>query len=379
VILLGTSGESLAEVAADDVSARTMGESMTASRWQEVEVELTGGDRALLAAADKALRRGGLRRASHSAKLERALGLTAPDCDRLAPSTPARQVVQAYLRTQAETLKSLDPLVRREEPDAVHKMRVTTRRLRSTLQAFGTVIPRPRTAGLAGELKWLGGVLGAARDAEVLAAHLRDGLARYPAEQVIGPVEARVQAHFAGQRAAARTALLKVLDSPRYFALLNDLDTLIDDPPPGPQAALAASAVLPAAVRRSYRRTARRMRRARRARPGAPSDAALHQARKAAKRTRYASEAAAPALGKKASRFARQMKHVQSRLGDHQDAVIARPVARQLGIAAYLAGENAFSYGLLFERDAARAERLQAEARATWKKASRARYRRWLP
>jgi CHAD domain-containing protein len=31
----------------------------------------------------------------------------------------------------------------------------------------------------------------------------------------------------------------------------------------------------------------------------------------------------APAIGKKASRFAKQMKKVQSVLGDHQDAVIA--------------------------------------------------------
>ena len=228
VILLGRNGESLAEVAAEDVRARTMGASTAVSQWQEVEVELTGGDRALLKAAGQALRRDGLRPASHSAKLERALGLDlpGPDTGRLTPSSPAWQVVQAYVRTQGETLKALDPLVRRDEPDSVHKMRVTTRRLRSTMQAFGKVIPRSRTEHLAGEIKWLAGVLGEARDAEVLAAHLRDGLSRFPVEQVIGPVRARVQGHFAPQRAAARTALLRALDSQRYFALLGDLDEL---------------------------------------------------------------------------------------------------------------------------------------------------------
>ena len=65
------------------------------------------------------------------------------------------------------------------------------------------------------------------------------------------------------------------------------------------------------------------------------------------------------------------MKRVQSVLGEHQDSVIAREVARDLGIAAHLAGENAFSYGLLYEQDACDAERLQAEARQVWKKASR--------
>jgi hypothetical protein len=65
------------------------------------------------------------------------------------------------------------------------------------------------------------------------------------------------------------------------------------------------------------------------------------------------------------------MKRVQSVLGEYQDAVIARAVARDLGIAAHLAGENAFSYGLLYERDACMGERLQAEARRIWKVAAR--------
>ncbi len=64
------------------------------------------------------------------------------------------------------------------------------------------------------------------------------------------------------------------------------------------------------------------------------------------------------------------MKKVQSVLGEHQDSVIARAVARDLGIGAHLAGENAFSYGLLYGRDACGAERFQAEARRAWKRAS---------
>ena len=73
------------------------------------------------------------------------------------------------------------------------------------------------------------------------------------------------------------------------------------------------------------------------------------------------------------------MKKVQSVLGDHQDAVIARHAARDLGVGAHLAGENAFTYGLLYECEAHQAEHLQARARHVWKRASRARYRRWLP
>jgi CHAD domain-containing protein len=188
-------------------------------------------------------------------------------------------------------------------------------------------------------------------------------------------VRARIQGHFASQRAAARTELLAALDSERYFSLLDELDTLLAAPPLTAQAGRLATSVLPAAARRAPRQMDRRMRRARQAAPGPARNEALHRARKSARRARYASEAVVPAVGGNARRFARQMKRVQSVLGDHQDSVIAREVTRDLGIAAHLAGENAFSYGLLYEHDACDAARLQAKAYRSWEKASR--HPRW--
>ena len=375
VVLLDDAGKSLAEVAADDVSARTLGEVSAVSRWQEVEVELTGGDRRLLKAADGLLRHhDGLRPAARAAKLARALGDRLPkpeDPPRPTASSPAGEVVLAYLRAQAGTLMHLDPLVRLDEPDAVHQMRVAGRRLRSTLRSFGHILPRDATSGLAADLKWLGGVLGAARDGEVLAAHLRSRLRQAPVELRIGPVEARIQGHFASVRAAARTELLAALDSDRYFSLLDDLDRLLAEPPLTAEAARPAADVLPVAARRAGRQAGRRMRRAWHAPPGQARNEALHQARKSARRARYAAEALAPAAGRKARRFVSRMKQVQSVLGEHQDSVIARAVARDLGIGAHQAGENAFSYGLLYELDACEGERLQARARRIWKQASR--------
>lgn len=379
--LIGHSGEPLAEVAVDDVRARTMGDSTTMSSWREVEVELADGDRRLLKAADDLLRREGLRRARRSAKLERILGDQLPEPARpaqLTSSSPAGQVVLAYLRTHAEKLKALDPMVRRDEPDAVHQMRVATRRLRSTLRSFEGIVASDSTRRLAAELKWLGTVLGTARDGEVLASHLLAGLREGPVEVVIGPVQARVQGHFAPVYADAHTALLAVLDSERYFSLLDELDALLAEPPLTAQARMPAAQVLPAAVRRPGRQTARRMRRTRGAEQGKPMDEALHNARKAARRARYASEAVAPVIGKKAGRLAKQMKKMQSVLGDHQDSVIAQAAERDLGVKAHLAGENAFSYGLLYGRDACDAERLRAKAWRTWARASRRRYWRWL-
>lgn len=295
--------------------------------------------------------------------------------------TPAGEVVLAYLSAQTGRIGALDPEVRQERPDAVHQMRVTVRRLRSALQTFTEILSEPGTRRLRAELKWLGGVLGEARDTEVLAARLHAGLAAVPVELVLGPAQARVTAHFAPLEASSRKAVLDALDAERYRALRAELGRLLDKPPLTPRAAEPAGGVLPLAVGRAYRRTGRRMRRAREAPPGPRRDVALHETRKAAKRARYAAEAASPALGgkagKKARRFAKRMKKVQSVLGAHQDAVIARAAARDIGVRAHLAGENAFSFGLLQDRAHRQALAREEQAHRAWRRARRK--ARWLP
>jgi CHAD domain-containing protein len=313
------------------------------------------------------------RHAGRPAERPPVIGGTRPSRD-----SSAGDVVLAYLRTQAHALKTLEPRVRADEFDSVHQMRVATRRLRAVLRTFGQVIPRADGEHLAAELQWLGRELGAARDAEVLAGHLRDTLRPTPPELLIGPVQARIQGHYAPRRAAARASLIKALDEPRYHRLLAELDRVTAGPPRGPLAASKARRVLPAAVRRAYRQAKRRMRTARHTPDGPARDAALHQTRKSARRARYAAEAATPAIGKKARKFAKQMKQVQSVLGDHHDAVLARQAARDLGIGAHLAGENAFTYGLLYERELHHAERRQAQARQVWRHAARPKHRRWM-
>ena len=382
MVLLDEAGDSLAEVVDDDVSASTLGAQAELSHWREVEVELTGGGQGLLAAADKRLRRSGLRPAGRQAKLERALGGQLPSRNggrgRPASLSTAADVVLAYAGTQVAAIMAFDPLVRRETADAVHQMRVATRRLRSTLKSFGRVLRAEDCGRLRDELKWLGGVLGTARDAEVMAGHLQAGLDELPPELIMGPVRARVRAHFAPVETQARATVLVALDGDRYLALLDSLDALLAEPPLTPEAGRPAAEVLPAAVWHTRRRLGRRMRRARHAPPGPSRDTALHEARKAAKHARYAGEAVGPAFGKPARSFAKRVKKVQSILGDHHDDVVARATIRDLGVQAHLAGENAFTFGILYEQDACRAEDLEAQARRAWKRAAKRKYRAWL-
>jgi CHAD domain-containing protein len=384
--LVGGRGESLAEVADDRVTALTAPDRQPAGQWREIEVELTGGGGELLRAADKLLRRAGLRRSARSAKLERVLSdrLERPTRPRpvsrgeLNSSSTAGDVVLAYLCAQVEALLAVDSKVRRAQPDSVHQMRVATRRLRSTLRSFGTVVNRADTEHLGGELQWLGGVLGEARDAEVQAARLDQHVHQTETEQLLGPVQARIQAYSAKTRATSMAAVAAALKSARYEALLDELDQLIADPPAGTEASVRAGKALPAAAFRSYRKTRRRMRTALRASAGREQEAAMHQARKGAKQTRYAAEAVSPVLGMEAARLARRMKKLQSVLGDHQDAVVGRQISRKLGVAAHLAGESAFSYGLFYGRDACTGVRLRQRAAQVWKKASRKRERGWM-
>ena len=68
-------------------------------------------------------------------------------------------------------------------------------------------------------------------------------------EQLVGPVRARVQVHFAPVGAQARAEVLAALDSERYFALLDELDQVIAEPDLQPKASWPAGDVLPAQVR----------------------------------------------------------------------------------------------------------------------------------
>ena len=64
----------------------------------------------------------------------------------------------------------------------MHQARVATRRLRSDLRTFRSLLDPEWTKSLRDDLKWLGRDLGAVRDAEVLLDRLRGHAERLPAD-----------------------------------------------------------------------------------------------------------------------------------------------------------------------------------------------------
>ena len=383
--LLDGGGSVLAELADDGVTGRALPAGIP-DAWREWELELVTGDRGLLSTVDTVLSAAGAVPSSSGSKLGRVLPLPGRE-----PRLPAEEsgtatrrgrrtagdAVQEHLAEQVAELVARDPQARRDLPDAVHKMRVATRRLRSALATFRPLLDRARTDPLRSELRWLAGLLGAARDAEVMQARLRALITAEPPDLVLGPVQDRVDRFLAQRHQEAHARLLVELDGGRYLALLDALDALVAAPPFTRRAGRGAERELRRAVRRSWRRLRRTMRAA--GRPAAAHRVALlHEVRKEAKRARYAAEAVRPVLGEPAGRFAAAMASMQEALGELQDGQVTMDLLRQLGSRGHLAGENAFTLGRLHAAEQARAERAAEQWPALRAAASRRRLRAWL-
>jgi CHAD domain-containing protein len=434
--LLDAEGRVLALIADDKVTAQALGNpgrtasgrgsgsaaggaGATIQRWHELEVELVDGEPPLLDAIDAALVDAGARPADAPSKLSRALGDRVPPPATREPGLAG--AVLDYTRAQRDQIVTQDPLVRRQEPEAIHDMRVAARRLRSTVRTFRELFDRDRADALRAEVRWLGEELGGPRDREVMAARLDAAIASEPAELVVGPVARTTEGRLSAEAGDAHKELVAVLDSDRYLALLKAIDDVAD---PSVEARTGASTERSAGasaddssdarpdgssgasldpptdeallrrVRKAYRRLARRMAEALDAprasevsaeaatgadgQPPLNRDTGLHEARKAAKRVRYAAEAVEDEVGDPADRTVSELKALQDALGDHHDTVVTRELLRDYGMRAHLDGENAFSYGLLHARQAAEADRLEAEAERLWAKMNRKSHRRWM-
>jgi CHAD domain-containing protein len=258
----------------------------------------------------------------------------------------AGAVVAAHLTEHLQRLLELDDAVRADEPDAVHQMRVATRRLRSAMATFRPTLARTVTDPFRDELKWLGSELGPVRDAEVQRDRLRDRARALDPDLLLGPVLDRIDTELHRRHETAHEHLLVALEDDRYRDLRATAITFIGAPP------------LDGIADRSERRLAEQVekacRRVERAAAAADPEVtdhagivALHELRKAAKRARYAGEAVAGTFGKRAARLAQRMEDLQEALGEHQDSVDARATLRQLGVTAHLSGENGFSFGVL--------------------------------
>ncbi|OFO98352.1 CYTH and CHAD domain-containing protein [Corynebacterium sp. HMSC034H07] len=326
------------------------------------------------------------------------------------PGSPAAAVVDA-LKANRDKLVEYDPRVRRDEWDSVHQMRVATRELRSHLQTFHGIVVGPEIERIESDLKELAAMLGVARDAEVVEERWQNLLASEDSD-VLDEATREHIAHDMGRAyRRAHRRVIAALDSDQYLALLDALDAFLSDPPvagedtPADADSTSASGeaedsavddsasaapteekeeeqesakvyepkhakpdedeephdldtVMALHLKQAYDKLVKRHKKA--VSNWDNTELTLHEReeyfhdmRKAAKKLRYAAEAAGSATSLKTKSLYKACKQMQSGLGDFQDSVTSRDKLLELAETARRRGEDTFGYGLLYQRERA--------------------------
>ncbi len=381
VLLHDAHGRAIGEVVDDAVVATVP--LADAVEFGEIEVELgDGATDAHRASVLARLRSAGATSIDLTPKIVRALGAhAARPADVVVPelgaSFPAAEdVARRAIATAVDRLITFDPAARLGlDPEGVHQARVATRRLRSDLRTFRSLIDERWGTELSDELRWLTDVFGAVRDADVLFDRLEPNVALLP--DVDREPAKRILDHLRSDEERAREQLLRALRSERYDALLDRLVLAaarprfllrVDDGDGDSDVAV---------LRRIARRPWHQLADAVEALGDDPPDVELHGVRIRAKRARYAAEAVVPAFGKPAHAYARRVTQLQTVLGEHQDAVVAAEWLRRA--AANTNDESTgFAAGQLAAIEYRSAERSRRAWPDAWRRASRKRLREWL-
>src|SRR5256714_10925278 len=192
VRLVDATGTRVAEVVDDEVSVRDG--RRVAARFREIEVEVPSTNGAhgvegteIITPLVTRLRGAGAGAPDPTPTHIRALGPRAIEPPEVAPepllpNAPAKDVIRYTLAQSVASLLHHDPLVRTgRDPEAVHQSRVATRKLRSNLRTFGSLLDPEWTEPLRSELGWLAFSLGAVRDREVLLDRLLELAKSLPA------------------------------------------------------------------------------------------------------------------------------------------------------------------------------------------------------
>lgn len=381
--LLDGSGRELAELA-DDVVRASNPDTGALRTWREWEVELAPGvdgaegERLLDAVAER-LESAGASVSSSKSKLARGLGSepavsgtepldvrggAAASTVTAAPA-PKKKSAAAFVASAAAGLRdellAVDAAVRDDQPDAVHRLRTTTRRLRVLVTVWDGVLDPELAATVVAGAAHVGHVTGAARDVEVARGRVATRASSAPTGFVAAQATGRLDARLGERLGEAVGDVRRLLDSGAWFDLLDAVDALVAVPATGAHAADPA-AELSAVRLRAERKRAKRAVRAGLAaldatdrESGAEAVPALHDARKAARRLRYALEADRLRSGSGRGR-ARRAEAVQDALGEHRDALAAVRTVREVAAFAHRSGEDAFGYGVLATLEVRQAE-----------------------
>ena len=264
--------------------------------------------------------------AAGNADLTPAVALLIEGAEPFDLKTSARTVAMAELRRLLGAWRRHEPGARLgEDPEELHQLRVTARRIDAVLGLFKRQLPialvrarKPTKAVLRS--------LGAARDLDVQLSELADYCAHLPQEERAAGEPLR--ALLASERTRARARMVRGLDSEATRRWLETLAHATGADPGEANGADPALIVMPERVRRRFRKLRKSVRRLR---PKSSMEE-YHLVRRRAKQLRYATECGADVFGKPADEMLRALRRLQDKLGAHQDACMAQ--GRLAAIAA---------------------------------------------
>lgn len=369
----------------DDDTVTVVGGGGDGRQFRQLEVEWKGDRSAVLDAVLHQLRRAGAR-LSNEPKLAVALGQAPgparPATGRLGTRDRLDAVIEASISDALARLLDHDYVLRVDPADppshAVHQARVATRRLRSDLKTMRAALDPQWLDDTRAELKWLGGVLGRVRDADVLTGHILEESELREESGATDRGEAELRRQLDQQRRSAVKDLAGVLAGSRYLDLLDRLTAASREAPfasvlPGQvQAEARAADVLPDLVGRQWRTVRHRVKKAGKH----PTDRQLHRIRIGAKQLRYAAEVAAPVIGSKARRTAKAAAKLQTVLGEHHDAVAADQWLR--GEVSRLSPAASFTAGRLSAGQQRRQAKLRRRWRTVWTELEEKKVTHWM-
>jgi triphosphatase len=372
--------EPLAELALDRVRLRAPEEGRPETTYREVEVECRHGDRHDITSLARALQDGfGLLPSSES-KFARGLTLLyggeilVGGDERVLAYDTTQAAVRKIVARQLRRLRLHDPGVRAgKDPEALHDMRVATRRLRAALRIFPAGSPARLQTRMSQELRWLGELLGGVRDLDVQLAKLDAFTAAAPAG--FRPALGVLHAHLDGQRSRCRADMLAGLDTPRYFKLLVQLEHFAYSRAPRRPRNTAALELIATTGRGAIKKAFRRLLK-RGAKVGAmPHPEDLHGLRIRAKRLRYLLEFLQELTGKSGRVLVKRLTELQDLLGSYHDAVVAADFVRTYveGVGAQLPPASMVALGALVGSELRLAEQKRADFEHTWHRFTRKR------
>lgn len=276
------------------------------------------------------------------------------------------EFVRATIDKRLRGLLAHDPGTREgSDPEELHQMRVSVRRMRSVLAENRAKLDAEWVDRLRSELGSLGRALGPVRDLDVLIERFTEHIAELP-EQDQRPARALVT-RLRRRRGNARRKMLSTLEAPSYADLLAQLVSAVNDGVPAAAKKKTGKPAKPADV---LGKPLRKARKAVEELDDEPEDEQLHALRIKVKKLRYGTEMIAPRVGKPGKRAVRAAAELQDILGEHQDACVA-----QEEIRAFLERaepDAAFAVGRIAEREDANRRASRDSWHPAWLRLERA-------